>query len=48
MEEVLNGLGYLNLEELNIVLAKVKAEIARREEIKRLSKLLYPKKVIKA
>lgn len=44
MNEVLNGLAYLNLSELETVLVQLKMEIANRKERKKLAEQLTSNK----
>lgn len=48
MEEVLNGLGYCNANELKVIQQRVKELLTLKAEQKRLIQLLYPtKKIVK-
>lgn len=48
MHEVLNGLGYLNLNELRIVQKQIAANIAVKVEQKRLAKSLWNNDLVRA
>lgn len=48
MQEVLNGLGYLNLEELRILQKQIAADIALKVSQKKMAKALWDNDLVRS